>query len=373
MPADRMKPDVDFAPEDRERIASSGIELGMVNRCGSYLQKNQDVLHATCSEEGIEVLSYMDAAKKYPWLSDYAWNVVKKDKDEVTKYVAAQERPVGYVIIARKGSNNILPVQACLFLGREQIQHVHNILIAEEGAELHVVSGCASGSHVGKGGKHYGISEFYVGKNAKISFTMIHTWGEEIEVYPRSAARVEENGVFLSNYVCMKPVKKVQMYPTAYLSGKNSVARFSSVVIATEGSTLDLGSRAVLETPGTSAELITRAISRGGTIISRGHILGKAPETRGHLECKGLILRDGTIYAIPEIEGSVVGTELSHEAAVGKIAQEEIEYLMARGLDEEVATATIIRGFLDVKISGLPESLQQQIDNAIDSAEKAGF
>jgi Fe-S cluster assembly scaffold protein SufB len=79
------------------------------------------------------------------------------------------------------------------------------------------------------------------------------------------------------------------------------------------------------------------------------------------------------IYAIPEIEGAVVGTELSHEAAVGKLARDEIEYLMSRGLDENEATATIIRGFLDVKINGLPEALQQQIDASIDVAEKSGF
>jgi Fe-S cluster assembly scaffold protein SufB len=330
-------------------------------------------VEVSCREEGIEVLSIGQALKKYDWIKDYTWNLVPKDKDEYTRYVALAKEPKGYVIIAHKGSNNILPIQACLYLGQEKIQHVHNIIIAEEGAELHIISGCASGKHVGKGGAHYGISEFYVGKNAKISFTMIHTWGEEIDVFPRSVARVEENGVFLSNYVCMKPVHKVQMYPTAHLIGENSVARFSSVVIATPGSELDLGSRAILGAKGASAELVTRAITKGGTIISRGHILGKVEGTKGHLECKGLILKDGTIYAIPEIEGHVVGTELSHEAAVGKIAKDEIEYLMSRGLDEDAATATIIRGFLDVKIAGLPDALQNQIDSAIDVAEKAGF
>jgi Fe-S cluster assembly scaffold protein SufB len=362
----------DLPKEDRERLAQSGIDLSMANRCGSYLQMNQDVVHATCSEEGIEVLSIKSALEKFDWIRDYYWIVVPKDKDEITKYVAAQKDPKGYVIIARKGTSNILPIQACLYLGREQIQHVHNIIIAEEGAELHIISGCASGHLVGKGGAHYGISEFYVKKNAKISFTMIHTWGEEIEVYPRSASKVDEGGVFLSNYVCMQPVHKVQMYPTAHLVGENAVARFSSVVIATPGSHMDLGSRAILGAKGVSAELITRAITKGGTIISRGHIQGKVAMTRGHLECKGLILKDGMIYAIPEIEGNVVGTELSHEAAVGKLAREEIEYLMARGLDEDLATATIIRGFLDVKITGLPPVLQQQIDAAIDTAE-SGF
>jgi Fe-S cluster assembly scaffold protein SufB len=372
MPAN-VKKSPEISAEDRERIAQTGIDLvSMGSRCGVYFQMNQEVVRAACEEEGIEVLSLDDARQKYPYLDEYIWKLVPKDKDEYTHYVAQVKESKGYVIIARKGTSNILPIQACLYLGREQIQHVHNIIIAEEGSELHIISGCASGRHVGRGGAHYGISEFYVGKNAKISFTMIHTWGEEIDVFPRSAARVEENGVFLSNYVCMQPVHKIQMYPTAHLIGKNSVARFSSIVIGHPGSQLDLGSRAILSAYGSSAELITRAITRGGTIISRGHIRGEVEGTRGHLECKGLILKDGTIYAIPEIEGVVVGTELSHEAAVGKIAREEIEYLMARGLDEETATATIIRGFLDVKIEGLPPTLQKQIDAAVDAAEK-GF
>jgi len=358
---------------DKQRLAQAGIDLELKSRCGSYLQMDQDMIHAECAESEIEVLPYKLAMEKHTWLKDFAWNAVSPDKDEITKYVAAQKEQNGYVIIAHKGSKNVLPIQTCLFLGRDRIQHVHNIIIAEEGAELHIISGCASGSHVGKGGAHYGISEFYIKKDAKISFTMIHYWGEDIEVQPRSASLIEENGVFLSNYVCMQPVKKIQMYPTATLTGANSVARFSSIVISPPGSHLDLGSRAVLEAPGASAELVTRAITKGGTIISRGHINGKVAGTRGHLECKGLILKDGVIYAIPEIEGSVVGTELSHEAAVGKIAKDEIEYLMSRGLNEDEATATIIRGFLDVKINGLPEALQQQIDASIDEAEKSGF
>lgn len=371
MPSRVAQPELSKA--DQERIAQSGIDLTMENRCGSYLQMDQDIVHAECAQEGIEVLSYKKAIEKYDWLKDYAWKIVSPEKDDVTKYVAAQKEPKGYVIIAHKGTSNILPIQACLYLGRGQIQHVHNIIIAEEGAELHIISGCTSGAHVGKGGAHYGISEFYVKKDAKISFTMIHNWTEDIEVYPRSASRIGENGVFLSNYVCMQPVKKVQMYPTATLAGENSVARFSSIVIASATSYMDLGSRAILEGKGASAELITRAITKGGTIISRGHIQGKTAGTRGHLECKGLILKDGMIYAIPEIEGNVVGTELSHEAAVGKLARDEIEYLMSRGLDEDEATATIIRGFLDVKITGLPEALQKQIDACIDVAEKSGF
>ena len=74
--------------------------------------------------------------------------------------------------------------------------------------------------------------------------------------------------------------------------------------------------------------------------------------------------------AIPELEGYVDGVEMSHEAAVGKIAQEEISYLMSRGLDEDEATSTIVRGFLNVDIPGLPAQLKAEIDRAIEASDK---
>ncbi|MBT8508820.1 hypothetical protein AZH53_10425 [Methanomicrobiaceae archaeon CYW5] len=366
-----MHEDIDtmknLSEEDRVRLEQTGMMLSAVNRCGTYFQADQDVVRSECTYEGIEMLPTDIALKKYEWLGDYYWNLVDKDKDEYTRYVADQKIS-GYTIIARKGSKNIFPLETCLFMQKDEIQTVHNIVIAEEGAELHLIAGCAS-SHAVRNGAHYGVTEFYVGKDALISTTMIHTWGENVDVYPRSATLVEEGGTFLSNYICMKPVSHIQMYPVARLTGENSVARFNSVVLAPEGSHLDLGQRAVLEAKGTSAELISRVITRGGDVIARSHIIGAEEETRGHIECKGLILDGGSIHAVPEIEGRLSNTELSHEAAVGKIARDEIEYLMARGLDEEEATATIIRGFLDVRIQGLPETLQKQIDAAIDAAE----
>jgi len=356
--------------EDQKRIELSGVEVDSPNRCGTFFQEDQNIVTSHCQYEGIEMLPIDIALKKYDWLKDYYWNLVPRDKDEYTSYVAEQE-PRGFVIIAKSGSKNIFPLQSCLFMHKSEIQTVHNIIIAEEGAELHLITGCVSSMDVKKG-THYGVTEIYVGKGALVSNTMIHTWGKNIDVFPRSASRVEEDGVFLSNYVSMNPVHNVQMYPVAELAGKNSVARFNSVVVVHPGSNLDLGQGAVLSGDGSSAELLSRLITKGGTGISRSHVIGAGEGTKGHIECKGLILEDGIIHAIPEIEGRLTNTELSHEAAVGRIAHDEIEYLMSRGLDEEEATATIIRGFLDVKIVGLPASLQKQIDSAID-AVKSGF
>ena len=76
------------------------------------------------------------------------------------------------------------------------------------------------------------------------------------------------------------------------------------------------------------------------------------------------------MHAIPELRGYVPGVEMSHEAAVGKIDQREIEYLMARGLDEEEAVSTIVRGFLNVDLEGLPQALAERLDKAIAESYK---
>lgn len=370
MPAD-VEGLKDLSEEDRNRLELAGLDMEMEERSGSFFQVDQEIRHAHSGTEGIEVLPIAEALQKYEWFKDYYWNAVDKDLDRFTQYVAKQEAQRGFAIIAHKGAKAIYPLQACLYLAGAKVQYVHNIVIAEEGAELHLISGCVSAAGT-TAGAHIGVTEIYVGKNARVTSTMIHNWSESISVYPRSATVIEEGGVFLSNYVCMQPVRHIDMNPIATLKGKDAVARFSSVVVGLPGSELDLGSRAILKASGCSAEVVSRMITRGGNIISRGEIRGEVSGTKGHIECKGLILEDGMIHAIPEIAGLVVDTELSHEAAVGRIARDEIEYLMSRGLDEETATATIIRGFLDVKIRGLPETLQRQIDAAIDAAE-AGF
>lgn len=203
---------------------------------------------------------------------------------------------------------------------------------------------------------------------------MIHNWAEEVVVRPRTGIIVEREGVFLSNYVCMRPVKSLQMYPTTRLVGHGAVALYNTILVGLPGSDLDVGSRVVLERPHTRAEIVTRTISTGGWIVARGHLIGLAPEVKAHLECRGLILsEEGMIYAVPELEGRVAGVDMSHEATVGKIAQEEIEYLMARGLDRNQATAAIVRGFLKVEIVGLPPQLREELDWAISKVQEEVF
>jgi uncharacterized protein len=354
---------------EQERLIMSGLDLTEKERGGTFYQKDNKVVHCKTKQEGIEVIPIRQALEKYDWIEDYYWKLASVDMD---KYTATAELNLqdGYVIRALPGTKSIYPIQACLYIDKEGLQQiVHNIIIAEEDSELHIITGCATSPHLKKG-VHIGISEFFIKKNAKVSFTMIHNWAEDMLVRPRSVAQVEEGGLFLNNYICMKPVKSLQMYPTTHLVGDNSVARFYSIIVGAPDSEYDIGGRIFLKKPGTRAEIIARTITNGGNIIARGHLIGEVPGVKAHLECKGLILNGGRIHAIPELEGHAEGVEMSHEAAVGKIAQEEIFYLMSRGLTEDEAVSTIIQGFLSLDIPDLPPQLKAEIDKAIEASDK---
>jgi len=368
--ADMADDDLRSLPkEEQAQLLMAGLDVTEKERGGTYLQMNTRAVHCHSSQDGIEVLSIQQALAEQPWVRDYYWKLADVGTD---KYTAAAQLGLhdGYVIRSLPGSKSVYPIQACLYMHKDGMQqNVHNIIVAEEDSELHIISGCATSPHL-KRGLHVGISEFFVKKNAKVTFTMIHNWAEEVTVRPRSVARVEEGGLFVNNYISMKPVRSIQMYPTTHLVGENAVARFYSIVVGSPNSEYDLGGRIFLKAKGNRAEIVARTISNGGKIIARGHLVGEVPEIKAHLECKGLLLNGGLIHAIPELEGHADGVEMSHEAAVGKIAQEEISYLMSRGLSEEEATSTIVRGFLSVDIPGLPPQLQAQIDRAIEESDK---
>lgn len=370
-PNEPYQDDLGQLPKEFSRqVLSAGIETGGKGRSGTYLQKNHSVLHCQIHQEGVEILNIDDALAKYDWLGDYFWNMVPVDQDKYTAWAYLYPHH-GYFIRALPDVKTTFPVQACLYIGQDNlVQNVHNIIIAEEGSQLDIITGCAA-QPATKRGLHVGVSEFYVKKGARLTFTMIHNWAEEMDVRPRSATAVGPSGIFISNYISLKPIRSLQMYPVTYLQGKDALARYHNILVAKHGSDLDVGSTVTLEEPGTRAEVVSRAISAGGKIWARGRLIGKAEDIKAHLECRGLILEEGgMIQAIPELEGYLPGIDLSHEAAVGKIAQEEINYLMARGLPESEAIAAIVRGFLTVDISGLPGELQTEVNRVVEESEK---
>jgi Fe-S cluster assembly scaffold protein SufB len=363
----------ELSKDEQGTLLNAGIIPSGEGRSGSFVYMDESVVHTSTTMPGVEVMPVSMALKKYDWLRDYYWKAVLPDADKYTARTF-EEQADGYFIRALPGAKVKAPVQTCLMLkGKSVAQTVHNVIIVEEGAEMEVVTGCSTSKGVERA-LHLGISEFYIKKKGMLTFTMIHNWSEQIGVRPRTVILQAEDSTFINNYVALKPVRTIQTYPTAKLDGKNAFARFNTVAIAHPGSELDLGSRVIMNAEGSRCDIISRTITTGGKLIARGQMIGAAPGIKGHLECRGLILGKGGIQiAIPELEARVPDVEMTHEAAVGKIAQDQVEYLMSRGMSEEEAIGIIVRGFLEVGIRGLPEALKREIDATIEKTNVKGM
>lgn len=358
-----------------EEAQKAGIEADDKTRSATFFHLDQNTIQAKVNEqfEGkIELKDVKTAIKENPKLEEYMWKLVDKNKDEYTRKVAA-DFSGGYFMRILPGAEITFPLQSCLMITKRNLeQRVHNIIIAEEGSNAHIITSCLQHSTV-ESSSHLGISEIYVRKNATLNFTMIHQWSENTLVRPRSASEIADNATFISNYVCMRPVRDMQMYPAAYCNGQNSRVSFNSILYGHRNSQLDIGSKAVLNGKGSKAEMVSRAISREGSkMIIRGLIEGNSSDCKGHLECRGLLMDDASfMQSIPELIARKKGVEITHEAAVGKVSEKEVAYLMTRKLSRDEATSVIIRGFMDVGILGLPDALSNEIKRIVEASTAA--
>ena len=349
-------------PDVLERMLSVGIDVKTKYKAGSFMQFDEKVIKTLAGVSCVKIMSLEEAKGEFgeEWLEKYYWRAIGVDTDMFTAFVELYGKG-GYVIIVEKNCRVEKPIQACLYLATESfLQTPHNIIIIEDNAEANLITGCTIGAHRGA---HLGISEFYVGKNARLTFTMIHSWGPLVDVRPRTGVVVDEGGVFISNYISLRPVNTVQTFPKAVLKGEKASATFNTLIYGLGKSFYDLGAKAVLKAPKTSAQISSKVVAAGSsTVISRGLIIAEADDVKGHYECRGLMLSDkASIRTIPELETKVKNAELTHEAAIGRINVNELAYLMSRGFTEEEATAMIVKGFLEPEIPGLPYTLKMTI------------
>ena len=355
--------------ETKNVMENVGVIADESGRAGTIMFINNRVSHCSVKDqEGLEIMPLSEARKKYDWLKDYYWKAMDPQKDKYTAKAYLEDAD-GYFIHAKEGCKIKEPVQSCMMIGTKKgAQTLHNIIIAEKGSSLELITGCATGSHINEG-LHVGVSEIYVKDDATVVFSMIHNWGTKTMVRPRTNSILGKNARFVNNYVLLEPVGSLQSYPTCFLNGEGSSCKFNTVCLAQKESDIDTGGAAVLNAPGTSAEIMSRSVCSGGKMIARGRLTGNCTGAKAHLECRSIMLTDdGSTIAIPELEANVADVEMTHEAAVGKIARDQIEYLMSRGLSEDDAVSMIVRGFLVGSINGLPENLRREIDEAVSRA-----
>lgn len=362
--------DLDKAPEEmKETMIDVGVTTDNVDRDGTIIFINNGMSHCSNNtEDGVELLSTKEALAKYDWLKDYSWKAVDPEKDKFTARTYLEDSD-GYFIHVRKGYKAKHPVQTCMLLQKMgSMQNLHNIIIVEEGGSLEIITGCTTDRHASHA-LHIGITEIYIKDEGSLAFSMIHNWAKDTVVRPRTVIQMGKNAKYTNNYVLLNPVGTLQSFPVAYLNGEGASCRFNTICLASEGSNIDTGGAVVLNAPGTSAEIMSRSINTGGRMIARGRLVGNCEGAKAHLECRSIVLKDGGVTsAIPELETSVADVDMTHEAAVGKIARDQIEYLMSRGLSEDDAVSMIVRGFLVGGIKGLPDNLKKEIDEAIEQA-----
>lgn len=352
----------------RKYMENVGVVADEINRAGTLMFIDNGMSHCSAKpQEGLEMMTTKEALKVHDGLKDFYWKAMDPTKDKYTAKSYLEDSD-GYFIRVKAGYHIKNPVQTCMLLNKDKsIQNLHNIIIVEDGASLEMITGCSTAHHANDS-LHVGVSEIFVGDNANLTFSMIHSWGKQTGVRPRTNCVVGKNSNYTNNYVILNPVGSLQSFPVANL-GENSSATYNTMCIAHEGSDIDTGGMVNLNGKRARAEIMSRSISMGGKMCARGRLVGNAPEVKAHLECRSIILKDGgSTVALPELEAHVADVEMTHEAAVGKIARDQIEYLMSRGLNEDQAVSMIVRGFLSGSINGLPEALQKELDAAIEKA-----
>ncbi len=349
--------------KDKRTLAEVGVILESENRSATMVIRNDQPVCLDSKDQGIELLPLSVAFQRYDWLEkNYSFKTIAADFDEFTAKCANQE-PLGFFIYVRQGVKVTLPCQVAIHMATNALtQTLHNIVILEEDSQLELITGCVSEQSVNQG-QHLSVEEYYIGKNAKFTSTMVHSWVSDVEVYPHAGATVAENGQYESNYISLRAAKLVKSNSQTFLNGDKATAKYLSIVLGTTGSVIDTAGNVYLNANNTSAELLHRGVCSGGIIHQGGLLIGNA-SCKAHVDCAGMLLDNegnGYIESIPGIKSHHPDARMSHEASIGKIAPEQVEYLMSRGMEELEAISMLIRGFLNVDIEGLGPELDEQI------------
>jgi len=348
-----------------EELALIGIDIEERERSGSYYQIEGEVLRALSMHPGLEILDLETALDKYgDLLREHYWKAVPVDMDKFTA-LAELRGSGGYFVRVKRGHKVQLPIQACLLMSMGgSLQAPHNIIIAEEDSEVSIVTGCMTMKE--QVGLHAGVTEIYVGRGARVNFVMIHRWSRAMHIRPRTGVIVDEDGVFVSHYIAFTELRTLQMMPRVIL-GPNSRAFLSSIIVLDGGAEADVGYYLELLGNGSSGQIISRSIVKDTSrVVARARIVGRGRGTKGHIDCRGLLLSNGSrILTIPILDAPSRDIRLTHEAAVGRLEEDKILWLIARGFGREEAESLLIRGFMNVGLPELPGVLTAMIDRTL--------
>ena len=250
-----------------------------------------------------------------------------------------------------------MPLQAYFLMSNPGMgQFEHTIIVAEEGSEVTFIEGC-SAPRYNVINLHAGMVEIYVKRGAKVKYLTIQNWSKNTYNLNTKRSIVEEEGSMtwvsgsLGSY-------KTMLYPMTILKGKGARAESMSITYAGPGQHMDTGSKVVHLAPYTSSLVSAKSISLGGGwAFYRGllKITKEAENSKASVECAALMLDNRSKSdTVPIIEVETDRADVGHEARIGRIGEDQIFYLMSRGLSEQEAKSMIVKGFVEPVVKELP-------------------
>lgn len=339
---------------------------------GAAVQYESEAVYHNMKEEfeklGIVFTDTDTALKEYPELFKEYFGTVVPPTDNFEAALNSAVWSGGTFIYVPKGVRCDVPLQTYFRINNEGSgQFERTLIIVDEGASVHYVEGCTAPTY-SSSSLHAAIVEIIVKKDAYCRYTTIQNWSGNVYNLVTKRAHAYENATMewidgnLGSKVTMK-------YPSVHLNGRGARGTMLSVAFAGKGQNQDTGAKMVHNAPQTSSSIVSKSIAKdGGAVNYRGLVrFGKKSEgSISHIECDTIIMDDlSSSDTIPYNEIHNGKVSLEHEAKVSKISEEQLYYLMSRGLTEQQATEMIVMGFVEPFTKELPMEYAVELNRLI--------
>ncbi|MGB9732835.1 MAG: Fe-S cluster assembly protein SufB, partial [Candidatus Micrarchaeales archaeon] len=263
----------------------------------------------------------------------------------------------GSFVYVPKGVKVKLPLQAYFRINAADFgQFERTLIIAEEGSDLTYLEGCTAPIYI-KSSLHAAVVEIVAKDGAHVKYVTVQNWSKNVynlvtqRAHAEKDAKIEWIDVNLGGKGNMK-------YPCILLKGENAEAEIMSVAIASSGQVQDTGGKLYHLAPNTRSRFVSKSVSSGnGNAIARFlvHIDKNAKNATVYTKCDAMLMdEESKASTYPYLENNSEDASLAHEASIGKISKEAVEYLMSRGISEDDAKAMIVFGFISNIVQGLP-------------------
>ena len=275
----------------------------------------------------------------------------------------------GSFVYVPPGVHVEIPLQAYFRINTENMgQFERTLIIADEGSYVHYVEGCTAPVY-SSDSLHSAVVEIIVKKNARVRYTTIQNWSNNVYNLVTKRATAAEGATM--EWVDGNIGSKVTMkYPAIFLLGEHAKGETLSIAFAGEGQHQDAGAKMVHAAPNTSSSIVSKSVARGGGRTSyRGlvQVLEGAKGSKSNVLCDALLVdtisRSDTYPYVDVREDDV---QMGHEATVSKVSEDQLFYLMSRGMTEEEAMAMIVRGFIEPIARELPMEYALELNRLIE-------